>query len=289
MENYDYQRIEKAIQFLEKEFKNQPSLEQIAEHICLSPFHFQRLFKDWAGISPKKFIQYLTLQHAKSVLGKSESVFEASFQSGLSGPSRLHDLFVNIEGVTPFEYKSKGKDLVVYYGYQKSPFGNYLLAGTDRGICGLYFYGMEGAGYQLSQLQSHWTEATWSYDQQFVDRYHHQLFQNNHGKDSRKITLLLKGTNFQMNVWKALLSIPEGCLVSYDQIAAKIGKPGASRAVGSAIGKNNIGYIIPCHRVINKVGAMGNYRWGSARKKAIVAWESAQRESSSLNNSKMQA
>ncbi len=278
MENFDYQRIEKAIQYIEKEFKNQPSLEKIADHVCLSPFHFQRMFKEWAGVSPKKFIQFLTLEHAKSVLKSSTSVFEASFQSGLSGPSRLHDLFVNIEGITPYEYKSKGNKLKIFYGHQKSPFGNYLLAGTERGICGLYFYGIEGPGYHLSQLQQNWTEATWIENQQFVDNYHDDLFPINFQKENKKLTLLLKGTNFQLNVWKALLNIPEGSLVSYDQIANHIGKPGASRAVGSAIGKNNIGYLIPCHRVINKVGAVGNYRWGSVRKKAIVGWEAARLE-----------
>ena len=274
MENIDYYRIEKAIKYIEANYKNQPTLDEIADHICLSPFHFQRLFKDWAGVTPKRFIQFLTLEYAKKVLSEGHSIFDATFRSGLSGPSRLHDLFVNIEGVTPGEFKNHGKGLNIYYGFYQSPFGPYMLAVTERGICALHFTGDHQNEKYLDQLKSRWPEADLTQDSSVTGNYHKHLFTPN--SDRTKITLLLKGTNFQLKVWKALLQIPSGCLTSYDTIARKIENLGASRAVGSAIGSNPVGFIIPCHRVINKIGVVGNYRWGSAKKRAIIGWEASQ-------------
>ncbi|MDN5214784.1 methylated-DNA--[protein]-cysteine S-methyltransferase [Fulvivirgaceae bacterium BMA12] len=276
MENIDYYRIEKAIKYIETNYKNQPTLDEIADHICLSPFHFQRLFKEWAGVTPKRFIQFLTLEYAKKVLSEGQSIFEASFRSGLSGPSRLHDLFVNIEAVTPGEFKNKGKGLSIYYGFYQSPFGPYMLAVTDRGICALHFTGEYPDEKYLDLLKANWPEADFVQDATVTNTYHKHLFNPQEDKSKTKITLLLKGTNFQLKVWNALLQIPSGCLTSYDTIARKIGNPGASRAVGSAIGANPVGFIIPCHRVINKIGAVGNYRWGSTRKRAIIGWEASQ-------------
>lgn len=275
MENFDYYRVEKALKYIEINYKNQPSLDEIADHVCLSPFHFQRLFKDWAGVSPKRFIQFLTLEHAKKVLSDSQSIFEASYQTGLSGPSRLHDLFVNIEAVTPGEFRSEGEGLMIYYGFHKSPFGSYMLAATGRGICALHFAAENEKEKYLDILKNQWTNAVFKENPAFTNKYHEQLFKVGKHPEQRKITLLLKGTNFQLKVWKALLQIPAGSLTSYDMIAKHIGKPSASRAVASAVGANLVGFIIPCHRVINKIGAIGQYRWGSPRKKAIIGWEAA--------------
>ena len=278
MESFDYKRVEKAIKYIETNYKNQPSLDEIADHVCLSPFHFQRLFKDWAGVSPKKFIQFLTLEYAKKVLSESRSIFEASFQAGLSGPSRLHDLFVNIEAVTPGEFRDRGEGLRIYYGFHQSPFGSYMLAVTSRGICGLHFAAENEKEKYLHLLKSQWSEAVFEENPAYTETYHKQLFVSDADIEQRKITLLLKGTNFQLKVWKALLQIPAGNLASYDMIAKNIGSPTASRAVGSAVGANPVGFIIPCHRVINKIGAMSQYRWGASRKKAIIGWEAARLE-----------
>ena len=275
MENIDYYRVEKAIKYIETNYKYQPTLEEIADHVCLSPFHFQRLFKDWAGVSPKKFIQFLTLEYAKKVLSQSQSIFEASYEAGLSGPSRLHDLFVNIEAVTPGEFKDRGEGLKIYYGFHQSPFGSYLLAVTGRGICALQFAAEDEREMYLDLLKKQWVEADFEENPARTETYHKQLFASKRDVNQKKITLLLKGTNFQLKVWKALLQIPAGSLASYDMIARDIGSPTASRAVGSAVGANPVGFIIPCHRVINKVGAIGQYRWGSSRKKAIIGWEAA--------------
>lgn len=275
MESFDYYRIEKAIKYIETNYKDQPTLDEIAGHVCLSPFHFQRLFKEWAGVSPKKFIQFLTLEYAKKVLSESQSVFEASYQSGLSGPSRLHDLFVNIEAVTPGEFRGHGEGLKVYYGFHLSPFGPYMLAATERGICALHFVGQNEKDKYLGLLKNQWPKAVFAENPRYTNTYHKQLFISDSDRGERKITLLLKGTNFQLKVWKALLQIPPGSLMSYDMIAKNIGSPTASRAVGTAVGANSVGFIIPCHRVINKIGAIGQYRWGAPRKKAIIGWEAA--------------
>ena len=275
MKDFDYYRVEKAINYIEANYKAQPSLDEIAGHVCLSPFHFQRLFKDWAGISPKKFIQFLTLEYAKTLLANSLSVFEASYQAGLSGPSRLHDLFVNIEAVTPGEFRARGEGLQIWYGFHISPFGPYMLAVTERGICALYFAAAAEKQQYLGLLKKQWPNAVIEENPGFTGAYHGHLFNTGRSTGQRKITLFLKGTNFQLKVWRALLQIPSGCLASYDMVAKSIGKPTASRAVGSAIGANPVGFIIPCHRVINKIGAIGQYRWGSSRKKAIIGWEAA--------------
>ena len=275
MKDFDYYRIEKAIKYIEANYKTQPSLDEIARHVCLSPFHFQRLFKDWAGISPKKFIQFLTLEYAKILLANSQSVFEASYQAGLSGPSRLHDLFVNIEAVTPGEFRARGEGLKIWYGFHDSPFGSYMLAVTERGICALHFAAATEKQQYLGLLRRQWPNAVIEENPVVTGTYHGHLFDMGGQTGRRKITLFLKGTNFQLKVWRALLQIPSGCLASYDMVAKSIGKPTASRAVGSAIGANPVGFIIPCHRVINKIGAIGQYRWGSSRKKAIIGWEAA--------------
>lgn len=271
----DYQRIAQAITYLEKNYLDQPTLENIAEVLHLSPFYTQRLFKRWAGITPKRFIQFLTLQHAQKLLEKSSSILDAALDSGLSGTSRLHDLFVNIEAVTPAEYKRMGSGLTIEYGFHPSPFGECLLAATERGICGLWFTDALGQEKTVQELQKKWPRATLTHSQTTTQPIAIRVFKSQSGENvpNQPLNLLIKGTNFQLQVWQALLKIPAGDVWTYADVAAQINHPTAARAVGSAIGQNAIGWLIPCHRVIRKTGETNNYRWGSIRKKAILTRE----------------
>jgi len=275
-QSLDYLRIAKAISFLQSNYTRQPDLQAVAQSVHLSEYHFQRLFTRWAGISPKKFLQYLTLEHAKRALRESRSVLDATFDSGLSSPGRLHDLFVTIEAMTPGEFKQSGGGLTIHYGFHPTLFGECLLAVTGRGICGLSFVSKGKRTQVLRELRDRWTGATLreapGTTQPFIDR----LFSRPKKNQRKPLTLLLKGTNFQIKVWEALMRIPEGKVVCYEDLARALGNPGASRAVGNAVGKNPVAYIIPCHRVIRQVGIIGNYRWGPERKKALLGWEWAQ-------------
>ncbi|MBM9498835.1 methylated-DNA--[protein]-cysteine S-methyltransferase [Leptospira sp. 201903071] len=267
-----YRKIATAIQFIQENSTSQPELEEIAKSVNLSPFHFQRLFTEWAGVSPKQFLQYLTLQNAKSILSKPQStLFDAAYETGLSGTSRLHDLFVRIEGMTPGEYKNGGEKLVIRYSFQKGIFGEYLVASTEKGICNLFFYDIPKEEI-LSELREQWSQAKLI---QKTDENQERVvrFFDNTLNQKEKIKLHLKGTDFQIKVWESLLKIPEGKLSSYSSVAGSIDQENASRAVGSAIGKNPIGYLIPCHRVIKSTGGIGEYRWGSERKMAMIGWE----------------
>jgi AraC family transcriptional regulator of adaptative response/methylated-DNA-[protein]-cysteine methyltransferase len=271
----DYERIEKAIFFIEDNYRRQPSLQELAEHIALSPFHTQRLFKRWAGISPKRFIQYLTIDYAKSVLKHSGNVLDAAYGAGLSGPGRLHDLFVTFEAVTPGEYKRQGKNILIHYGIHPSPFGNCLLGITERGICWLSFFDKEGPDESLSELTGQWKGAELKHNPRQTAGYIRNIFNRGTASAGKPLTLFLKGTNFQIKVWEALLNLPPGQLFTYEDLAASIEKPKAVRAVASAIGRNPVSYLIPCHRVLRKSGRISGYRWGPVRKKAIIAWEAA--------------
>ncbi|RHX87848.1 bifunctional helix-turn-helix domain-containing protein/methylated-DNA--[protein]-cysteine S-methyltransferase [Leptospira stimsonii] len=267
-----YKKIATAIQFIQENSTSQPELEEIAKSVNLSPFHFQRIFTEWAGVSPKQFLQYLTLQSAKTILSKPQStLFDAAFETGLSGTSRLHDLFVKIEGMTPGEYKNGGEKLTIRYSFQNGIFGDYLIASTEKGICNLYFYDVPKEEV-LSELKEQWDQAKLiqktDENQERVVRFFKKTLDQ-----KEKIKLHLKGTDFQIKVWEALLKIPEGQLSSYSKLATSIDQENASRAVGSAIGKNPIGYLIPCHRVIKNTGGIGEYRWGSERKMAMIGWE----------------
>jgi len=273
----DYQRIEKAIQFLGANYRQQPSLDDIARSVKLSEFHFQRLFRRWAGISPKRFVQFLTLEHAKKILEDSRSVLDAAYDSGLSGPSRLHDLFVSVEAMTPGEFKAKGAGLKIDYGYHPSPFGECFLAVTGRGICGLGFVGEPGRTQALKDFKRRWPAATFYEDERRTQAYAGRIFASTKRRGAQPVKLYLMGTNFQIKVWEALLRIPPGSLVCYEDLARQIGNPSASRAVGSAVGRNPISFLIPCHRTIRKMGMMGGYHWGITRKKAMLAWEAARR------------
>lgn len=271
----DYARIAEAIRWLNAHYLDQPSLDELAEHLHISPFHLQRLFARWAGISPKRFVQYLTVEHAKQMLDASHNVLDASLDSGLSGPGRLHDLFVTVEAVTPGEYKSGGLGLEIAWGVHEGPFGNYLLAVTERGVCGLSFVD-EGVDGALAHLRTRWPAARIVADADATAPIAASIFPGNWAQRG-PVHLLLKGTNFQLQVWRALLAIAPGNVWSYEEVAQRVGNPAASRAVGSAVGANAIGYLIPCHRVIRKSGVVEGYAWGKERKQAILAWESAHR------------
>jgi AraC family transcriptional regulator of adaptative response/methylated-DNA-[protein]-cysteine methyltransferase len=273
--NDDYLRIEKAIRYLEDHIYDQPGLEEVAEQVHLSPYHFQRLFTRWAGVSPKRFLQFLTLQHAKRLL-ESSTQLDAAYGTGLSSPSRLHDLFVAVDAVTPGQYKTLGSGLEIAYGLHRSPFGDCLLALTERGLCGLSFIDEADPEAPLRDLRRRWPRARFFEDRERTAAMSRRIFGASGEQDRSPVPLLLKGTNFQIKVWEALLRIPPGAVTSYQRLAANIGNPAASRAVGAAVGANPIAYIIPCHRVILSSGAFGNYRYGALRKKAILGWEQAQ-------------
>lgn len=267
----DYLRIEQAILYLENHYKDQPSLEDVAASIGLSEFHFQRLFTRWAGVSPKRFLQFLTKERAKDLLKRSENMLDATYQVGLSSLGRLHDLFVTTEAVTPGEYKSRGAGLTIRYGLHPTPFGKCLIGVTERGICHLGFV-QTSEGGAIDALVSDWQEAKMIEDHRATAPLIAPIFILNMREQS-PLHLHLRGTNFQLKVWQALLDIPTGAMTTYEGLAEQIGKPGAARAVGTAVGHNPIAVLIPCHRVIRKLGEFGNYRYGAPRKKAMLALE----------------
>lgn len=271
----DFRRIEKAIRFIEDHFKSRPNLDQIAGSVNLSRFHFDRLFKRWAGISPVQFLGYLTLDYTKGKLAESRSLLDTALAAGLSGSGRLHDLFVTFEAMTPGEFKRLGAGLEISYGFSPSPFGDCLIARTNRGICHLGFVDGDLRAEAIEQLQSTWPGAVLVESQTDISRIADLVFNPDTRDESRPFHLQLKGTNFQVNVWRALLTIPAGSFVSYQDIAAYIGRPTAFRAVANAIAINPVGYLIPCHRVIAKSGLIHRYRWGAVRKKAMAGWEAA--------------
>lgn len=273
-ESINYHRIEDAINYIKLNFKEQPDLDEVAEKVHLSPFHFQRMFTDWAGVSPKKFIQYLSLDYAKGILKNNQAtLFDAAFETGLSGTGRLHDLFINIEGMTPAEYKNGGNSLSINYSFAESPFGNIIVASTDKGICYMAF--ADDTEDAFKQLLAHFPNAHYT---QMVDAMQQEalfIFKKDWSQLSN-IKLHLKGTSFQLKVWEALLNIPMGGLSTYSSIAKNIHQPTASRAAGSAVGDNPVAFLIPCHRVIKSTGEFGQYHWGPNRKSAIIGWEAAQ-------------
>jgi AraC family transcriptional regulator of adaptative response/methylated-DNA-[protein]-cysteine methyltransferase len=272
----NFNRIAEAIEYIQKNFKEQPNLDTVAEKVHLSPFHFQRMFTEWAGTTPKKFLQYISVEHAKWLLKQNQtSLFDASYQTGLSGTSRLHDLFVNIEGMTPAEYKNGGKALSINYSFADSPFGNLIVASTEKGVCTMAFYNDEQQA--LGELRQKFPNASFTRRLDLLQQQALFIFQNDWSKLS-EIKLHLKGTDFQLKVWEALLKIPMGKLSTYGTIAEKIKQPNASRAVGTAIGSNPVAFLIPCHRVIQSTGTFGGYMWGTTRKTAIIGWEGAQVE-----------
>ena len=270
----DYARIEKAIAFLREHYLEQPDLAEVARHVHLSEFHFQRMFSRWAGISPKRFLQFLTLKHAKELLGASKPLLEASLDSGLSGPSRLHDLFVTIEGVTPGEFRSRGAGIEIRYGVHPTCFGNCLLATAPRGICWLSFVPDKAKDQSVTELRHYWAGAALRADRSATAIVVDRIFSRSFNTAPSSLNLLVTGTNWQIKVWEALLKISPGAVTTYGAVAKWLGCGTAARAVGNALAKNPIAYLIPCHRVIRESGVIGNYRWGADRKRAMLAWES---------------
>lgn len=268
----DYLRIEQAILYLENHYKDQPNLDDVAANVGLSGYHFQRLFTRWAGVSPKRFLQFLTKEGAKELLAKSENLLDTTHQVGLSSLGRLHDLFVTTEAVTPGEYKSRGEGVTIRYGIHLTPFGKCLIGLTERGICHLGFVqGSEGEA--IDNLVAEWKEASMFEDHRATASLVAPIFDLQFNTRIKPLTLHLRGTNFQLKVWEALLQIPAGSVSTYEGIAGRIGQPAATRAVGTAIGHNPIAVLIPCHRVIRKAGDFGKYRYGALRKKALLAYE----------------
>lgn len=273
----DYEIVEQAIKYLEANQGSQPSLASIASSVNLSEFHFQKLFSRWVGISPKRFLQFLTKEYAKKMLDESRNILDVTYDAGLSSPGRLHDLFTHCEAVTPGEYKSKGRGLEIIYGFSYSPFGNCMIANTCRGICALKFVRDKTHKELVYFLQQQWPKATLKMDNKAIQILSQSVFSFENQPIPAPIHLYIKGTNFQIKVWEALTKIPFGRTVTYQDIASHIGLPGANRAVGTAIGKNPIPFLVPCHRVIRKMGEFGNYGEGRARKKALIGWEAAKR------------
>ena len=272
--NINYQRIEQAIKYLEDNFQRQPELDEVAEKVHLSPFHFQRIFTDWAGISPKRFLQFLTVDFLKSKLQESRNIVEAAECAGLSSQSRVYDLFTTLEAVTPQEYKLKGSGIQVEYGFHETPFGTCLLGITQRGICWLSFVKTDSdLRTELENMKEHWHNSVFHLNQELTSVFVQQIFSET--PSGKKLHLLVKGTNFQVKVWEALLRLPMGSVPNYQGIAQQIQNPKAMQAVGSAVGSNHIAYLIPCHRVIRKDGVLGEYRWSASRKKSIIGWEMA--------------
>lgn len=271
-ENENYKKIEKVIKYIDENFKEQPSIDTIASYIGMSKYHLIRVFKEYVGVTPIQFLQSVTLNYAKEHLKESKSILDSALDMGLSSPSRLHDLFVNIIGVTPKEYKESGKNVKITYGYGSTPFGEALIAFTKRGVSYLGFVDNDKEAI-FNRFKEIWGKAELIKDDEKA-----QEFLNNIFVEKKKFDLYVKGTNFQINIWKALLNIPNGTIATYQDIANSINKPKAVRAVASAIGSNHIGYLIPCHRVLAKSGAMSGYRWGIERKKILVAYEALKKE-----------
>ena len=270
----DYDRIAKAIVYIRDNVREQPSLEQVASHVGLSPYHFQRKFREWAGVSPKRFLERLTVDYAKELIDDSTNILDASLELGLSGPSRLHEQFVSIEAVTPGQYKNKGDGLEIRYGFHPGPFGRMLLARTGRGICALAFVGDVDPQGEVAALSRLWPGARISEDAPGTETSAKAIFDARHAV-GQKFHLAVRGTNFQVNVWRALLKIPPGRAISYQQLAAHVGRPAAARATANAVAANPVAYLIPCHRVLRKTGALGGYRWGTDRKRLLLAWDAA--------------
>lgn len=272
-----YERIAKAIAFMRQNHLNQPDLTTLAHQVHLSEYHFQKLFTRWVGISPKRFLQYLTVEYAKSKIAETASLLDLTVDSGLSSPGRLHDLFVKLEAMSPGELKAGGKGLQIEYGIHPTPFGECLIATTARGICNLHFLDTTSKDTAEHMLCSEWSNADITRDQQATKEICDRVFEPV-AANSKPLILFVKGTNFQIQVWRALLRVPFGGITTYQGLAEAMGCPTAARAVGNALGRNPIGYLIPCHRVIRESGELGGFRWGLDRKTVLLGWEASQNQ-----------
>ena len=275
-QTHDYELVKHTLAFISENWREQPSLETLADQAGLSPTHLQRLFTRWAGLSPKAFLQAVTLDHARGLLRDSASILDASYELGLSGPGRLHDLFVTHEGMSPGIYKAHGRGLSIRYGFHDCPFGRALILITSEGLAGLAFadHGKEKSA--LADMTSRWPEATYVEDQQATASYARRIFEAERWQPDQPLKIVFIGTDFEIRVWETILRIPFGKASTYSDIACHIGKPKAARAVGTAVGKNPISFVVPCHRVLEKSGGLGGYHWGLTRKRAILGWEAGQ-------------
>ena len=272
-QTHDYDLVKHTLAFISENWRDQPSLETLADQAGLSPTHLQRLFTRWAGLSPKAFLQAVTLDHARGLLRDSASILDASYELGLSGPGRLHDLFVTHEGMSPGIYKAHGRGLNIQYGFHDCPFGRALILITSEGLAGLAFadHGKEKSA--LADMKARWPEAAYVENQQATASYAKRIFESERWKPDQPLKIVFIGSDFEIRVWETILRIPFGKASSYSDIASHIGKPKAARAVGSAVGKNPISFVVPCHRVLEKSGGLGGYHWGLTRKRAILGWE----------------
>lgn len=272
---YDFDRIAQAIEYIRNNFKSQPSLDDIANEVCLSPAHFHRIFSEWAGVSPKKFLQYISIEYAKQTL-KGKTLSDVAYEMGLSGTGRLHDLFIKIEGMTPGEYKNGGENLSINYSYAESPFGEVVVASTPKGVCHMAF--IDGRAKAFEILKNKYPKAKYSQLADAIQLNALSIFNQDWSKLD-EIKLHLKGTDFQLKVWEVLLEIPVAELSTYGDIASRLGYPNASRAIGTAVGSNPVAMLIPCHRVIRASGELGGYHWGVSRKAAMIGWEAVRKKS----------
>jgi len=274
----DYGRVEEALRYVAANYQNQPDLARIAASVSLSEAHFQRMFKRWVGVSPKQFLQYLTLDHARQCLSNDLSVLDAALDSGLTAPARLNELFVRLESITPVEFKQKGRGIDIDYGFHQSPFGKCLIGVTDRGLTGLEFCAAGDEDQTLQEMMSRLPSANYHSNRERSAEYCELIFGQRAAKEGNSsknsLPLLVRGTPFQIKVWEALLRVPKGCRISYKKLATAVGSSGASRAVGTAVGKNPVAILIPCHRVIREDGMLGGYHWGIERKLALLGAES---------------
>ncbi len=268
----DYAIIRAAIEFISREWREQPSLEAISAHVGIQPLALQRLFTRWAGLTPKGFLQAVTLDHARRLL-KSESVLDTSIELGLSGPGRLHDLFVTHEAMTPGDFRSRGAGITIRYGFHPSPFGRALLMVNERGLVGLAFADLGGDAEALADMQRRWPRAAYIVDDAATAPYAARIFDPRKWQAERPLRVVLIGTDFEIRVWETLLTVPLGSATTYSAVAERLGRPTASRAVGAAVGRNPISFVVPCHRVLGKSGSLTGYHWGLTRKRAILGWE----------------
>ncbi len=272
----DYERVKDVLSFITTNWRDQPSLDEISQSSKMSPDTLQRLFLRWAGLTPKAFLQAITLDHAKAMLKDSASILEATFEVGMSGPGRLHDLFVTHEGMPPGAYKARGLGLTIAYGFHPSPFGLALVMVTDYGMCGMAFSDQGGEKAALGDMTRRWPNALYTEDSARTAPYAAQVFASDKWQANQPLRITMIGTDFEIRVWETLLKIPRGSAATYGDVAASIGKPKAARAVGAAVGRNPISFVVPCHRVIGKSGELTGYHWGLTRKKAILGWEAGQ-------------
>ena len=282
MNTTDYDRIEAAISYLARHRKHQPELAELAAHIGLSQSHLHRLFSRWAGVTPKRFLEFLTVQHAKKLLDNSEPVLAAAHDSGLSGPGRLHDHFVTVEAVTPGEYRSRGSGLTICFGTGESPFGPVFVAWTERGVCRVGFVADGNVSAEEEALRRAWGQASLEGDESTATTLARSIFSAPFEAESPPLTAHVRGTNFQLAVWRALLRVPPGKVVTYGRVAEEVCSAKAARATGSAVGSNPIAFLIPCHRVIRAGGITGNYAGGATRKRCMLAWEASRQSASGL-------